>query len=504
MHAEEPPRKVVERLPAARRLAQPRIDVQPEEQAFGVIVAAALPARPALHRAIRDDRLIRRVLQVAPRPPGAGGIEQRRGVRQCVTRVLRRPQPRARREHHAPELRHPLVHPQQARVHRHLVARRPQVRRPAELAVPRMLEFVRQQVAPGRRAVPVAEVAESDGVLARLVMLEPDPAQVVADRQQEIVVREMPRAEQRDFLLHQLAVRRQLRVRRLQLRGPVGKHVEPHRRLGIGVEVVALEVSPRVQRRIDQRIERHRRKCDHVARATGAIERARKLPAGGQPDRRFERDPSRVVARRVQQRLFPVQPEQVGRHHASPLFGHGRGDELECKLELRHACGHLHVEGVHHFRIALPFEPLTARHRGDRQAREQFNRPRRRVIAGQPFRIQQHQRTRRHRHRLLDAEHAVIEIGRVHLEPHHTRIRRVERWRYRIRGRADRRPHQGCGQGRSKSAKTHRVPPSRTQSHTSSACSSFARIAASQPIAPARYASTEPCEASSASNAACR
>jgi hypothetical protein len=106
--------------------------------------------------------------------------------------------------------------------------------RAAELAVPRVGEFVRQQFAPRLVLVPFGEVAELDAVLARLVMLAADAAEFIADGEQEVVVLVVLRVEQLVGLLHQRAVRGDLFRRGFQLLGRIGHHVQAHRNLAPG------------------------------------------------------------------------------------------------------------------------------------------------------------------------------------------------------------------------------------------------------------------------------
>ena len=105
-----------------------------------------------------------------------------------------------------PVLRLSLVHPQQAVAHRHVVVGRPEIRRPPELAVPRVRVFVREQVAVLRMPRPLREVFGHGGVLAGAVMLKADTAHLVGQREQKVIVVVMVRAEQLVSLLYQRLV----------------------------------------------------------------------------------------------------------------------------------------------------------------------------------------------------------------------------------------------------------------------------------------------------------
>jgi hypothetical protein len=137
-------------------------------------------------------------------------------MRQRIARERLAPQTGTRRQHVAPELRHAFVHPQQAVAHRHVVIRRPQVGRALELAVPGVHQLVRQPVALVAAAVPIGEISGADAVLTRLQVLEADVAEVVADREQEVVVGKARRPEYCLGFAQQLAVCRQLRRADLQ------------------------------------------------------------------------------------------------------------------------------------------------------------------------------------------------------------------------------------------------------------------------------------------------
>ena len=70
--------------------------------------------------------------------------------------------------------------------------------RPARRYLPSQLWriFVRQQVAVAKLVLPVGEIAAPDAVLGAAVMLEPVAAEIVGDRQQEVVMVVMLRPEQ--------------------------------------------------------------------------------------------------------------------------------------------------------------------------------------------------------------------------------------------------------------------------------------------------------------------
>src|SRR3546814_1120322 len=63
-----------------------------------------------------------------------------------------------------------------------------------------MRVFVRQQVARRHLVLPVGEIADVGAVFRTAVMLEPDPAEIVGDREQEMVIVVMLRSEGLDRL----------------------------------------------------------------------------------------------------------------------------------------------------------------------------------------------------------------------------------------------------------------------------------------------------------------
>ena len=114
-------------------------------------------------------------------------------------------QTRAGVEHIAPELGLALIDPEQAVLHRHAVIGRPQILAAAILAVPAMGIFVRQQIVVAKIVFPFGEIAGADAVFRAAMMLQPDAAETIGDREQEIIMVVMLRAEQLHRLLDQLA-----------------------------------------------------------------------------------------------------------------------------------------------------------------------------------------------------------------------------------------------------------------------------------------------------------
>ncbi len=262
------------------------------------------------------------------------------------------------------------------------------------------------------------------------MVLEADAALPVAQREQEVVVVVVMRAEERVRLLDQGAVCRE-RVRRgLDPIGTVAEHVEPHRDGATGIEIVPLDVAAPVDRRIHQRVERDRLERRRRAAGRRGFQRRRDLPAVRRPERRLDGDVAREVAGRVQHRRTPLEIEHLGRHRdpADPRR-HGR-EPLEVGVDGGDAGRHDEVKRVDIDPVAGPREATAACVQG--QSGELVDRPGRRVMAGNPLRIQQD-----HRARVGDRD------GLVHGEHPMARVRRVD-------GQADRAgigPIPGRGNG---------------------------------------------------------
>ena len=89
-----------------------------------------------------------------------------------------------------------------------------------------MRKLVRQQVALPQLVVPVGEIAAADAVFRAAVMLQPDPAQVVGDGEQEVVMVVMLASERLHRLFDQSLVRRNLLGLSIELGRCVGDDIE--------------------------------------------------------------------------------------------------------------------------------------------------------------------------------------------------------------------------------------------------------------------------------------
>ena len=423
--AEEGTGEIIQRFAPVREAANFCIHRQPHHLAAAVVLLAHLPAAVRQRRAQRSGGIVGGVLQRAPAEADPVAVVIGRDHRQRIAELLRRPQAGARGQHEAPVLGLALVHPQQRIAHRHVEVRRPQIRRTAELSVPRMGVLVRQQVAVGRGVGPGGEVVRVQAVLAGLVVLGAVAGQHVRQREQEVVVVVVLRAEQLHRLGHQRAVRLQLLRGDLQVLRRIRDDVQVHRHLAVRGKVHALEITPRVDRRIHQRVEGHRLERDGVALARRGFQRGAELPARRQREAGRDRDAAGVVPGRIQRDLAPRHVHHaVGDLEAAAA----RRQVLELHVQAGHACGHVEVERVDVVLVALPRHRLAVG--AELQSGQHVDRAGGRVVAGNPLRIQQGQRTGRDRNRLLHAEDALRRVAGIDMQRDRAGVRRVLRVRH--------------------------------------------------------------------------
>jgi hypothetical protein len=424
--AEKGVREIVHRALAARELAQLRIDLEPDQHAFRIIILAAHIAGPGLRPPALDDRIVGGVDQ---RPPRAAreGVVISRGPRQLGAHVLDRHQPRASGKHIAPELGLAFVDPEQAVAHRHVVGRRPQVGRAAVFAVPAVGRFVGQEVAAGRALRPAGEIVAALAVFGRAQMLEPDPAELVAEREQEFIMVEMLGAVEPQFLLDQAAVDGDLLGRGGEVAGIVGEDVERD----IVAEILAPVITPREHRRIDQSLIRNGAVAGPIVLPAGDFERGRRRPAGRVADVGLDHDVAGEMAGRVERHLLPLQVEEIGRHRDPALAAVGRRQMEEFDPQLMDAGGDVDVEGVDITRVADPGDIAGAGR--DADSGERVDRTARPVIAGQPLRKEEGERPRpRDRNGLDHPIDAAPRVAGVDVEPQGAGIGNVARRRRRF------------------------------------------------------------------------
>ena len=127
--------EIIQRFRAVRQLANLRVHVEPDQPAFIIKIDAAPNRGPFFRSVVKQLRGDRRIDQ---RPRHASGlvIEIRRDFGKLIAILLRRPEAAARRKQIAEVLSQSFVNPKQLALHRLLIIRRRQSRRPAILAVP--------------------------------------------------------------------------------------------------------------------------------------------------------------------------------------------------------------------------------------------------------------------------------------------------------------------------------------------------------------------------------
>lgn len=241
-------------------------------------------------------------------------------------------------------------------------------------------------------------------------MFEPDSAHHVGDRQQEFVGVVMLRAVDLDRLLDELLVRIDLFGCRGQFCGIVGIDVEIDAR----AERPLLVIAPRQHGRVDQ---------DFVIGLLIAVGRAgrlrRQARRRGPADRVFHgrlyRNLPGEIARRIEAHRIPLQSQHVGRHHYRTLVTGSGGEELQIDVERLGTGGHVDVEGVDIDRVARPRQFLAAR--ANVQPGQLVELARRRMVAGQPFREEQHHMACGNAaDRLARREDAAACVGRIDVE----------------------------------------------------------------------------------------
>ena len=176
LRAEEGASEIIQRAPVPSKLAKLGVHVQPQKDALVVVIHSALPARKGQRSATPEDRLIGRVLKIAPHAARPVAFVDGRDVREDLLRNLLRPERGPGGQDDAPVLRLAFIHPEQGVLHRHIEVGRPKIGGPTMLAVPRMRQLVSEQIAPRSILVPFGEVARAVHVLAGTVVLETDAA----------------------------------------------------------------------------------------------------------------------------------------------------------------------------------------------------------------------------------------------------------------------------------------------------------------------------------------
>ena len=116
-------------------------------------------------------------------------------------------------------------------------------------------------------------------VVARLMMLEAEVRDLIAERHEEVIRPIVPALVERAGLPHQPVELGDVFLRQLDLLRPVGGHVEIVLRRNLRARADLAEVPPGEHRRIDQLLEAYRLEGRRLARAAILVERRAELPA---------------------------------------------------------------------------------------------------------------------------------------------------------------------------------------------------------------------------------
>ncbi len=251
-------------------------------------------------------------------------------------------------QHIAPVLGLAFIDPHQAVAHRHLEVRRPQIGSTAELAVPRMGIFVRQQIAADIGRLPVGQILFVDTVLRRAVMLQPDATDRIGGGDQKIIMIIVMCTVKLIGLFNQVLVDVDHIVGRFKVIRVVGHDIQTDRRIAaLGRDVPGFEIASGKDRRVDQGVviggfENH---CV-VGLALG-LKAGGVIPARRLLQRRLNRNLVGIIASRIKRGEIPLQVDHIGRHGDTPRRSGHRRQILERCLDRCRALGHHQMEGVH-------------------------------------------------------------------------------------------------------------------------------------------------------------
>ena len=312
----------------------------------------------------------------------------------------------------APELVLPFVNPQELVLHRLAVIGRPQACRAAVLAVPAMIELVGDDVAVVVLGLPFDEALRIERTFVRALMLEPDPAELVGQGDEEIVVIEVEGAVHGVGFFDQLLERCEMLGREFELLRLVGDGVE----LDVVAEIPLAGVLAGEDGRIDQLLVIDLRPGHGVALALLPVERSEYLPAGREGHGRLDGNLPHEIARRIEADGVPLQVEHLRGHHDAPLALLQRRSVDEPGGDFLRARGNGHVEGVSLDRIAVPDQFLAAGQEMD--VRDQVHRAARAVMPRKPFGQLQDQigLPGGDRDGLGHAEQAALHVGRIDVQ----------------------------------------------------------------------------------------
>ena len=256
-------------------------------------------------------------------------------------------------------------------------------------------------------------------------MFEALAAELVAEREQEIVMVVMVGAEQSGGLIDDGAMVRELVGRGGELGRLVGHDVQMDGCRAVRREVEAREIAAGEQGRVKQHVEWLGAEIGHVVGGKAGFERGSVLPAVGKVEGGGGVDVAKEVAGRIEHDGVPLQVEHVGSDDDAALALVGGREELEVGVEDGHTFGDLDVKGIHVDGIAMPGEPLAFG--VELEAVEELDRTGRTVTAGDPLRVEQDKVARAGVERFVDGEDVTREVGRIDGEAQRSGIGNVTR-----------------------------------------------------------------------------
>ncbi len=174
-----------------------------------------------------------------------------------------------------------------------------------------MRVFVSQQVAVCHPFVPLRQIVGAQPVFARLMMFEPNGPDRIAQRKQKIVMSIVMRSEELLGLYGQVLVQlKQLRAHLHALRS-VAKNIQVDYVVRACRQVDAIQVRASIQGRIDECVQWNPFKLHPIGFLRIRLESGCELPSFGNHHCRVELNSSREVAGRVENRIRPLEVQQL-------------------------------------------------------------------------------------------------------------------------------------------------------------------------------------------------
>ena len=228
-------------------------------------------------------------------------------------------------------------------------------------------------------------------------MFEANAPQLVAERQQKVVMVEMAAAKRGHGLCNQRAIAGKVVRADGQAGGFVGHHVQRH----AASQLLAAKVQPGQHRRIHQRFVIGLGPAGAGAIVPLAIQRAGHMPPGREAGTGRDPDLARVMAGGIQAHPVPLQVGDLVGHGNPPGNHRLAGAQRRGMHEIGHhragAIGQIEMEGENLDRVAPPADRFAIRQKVD--VHQFLDGAGGAVMPGDPLRQLQHQRFRAWRQR---------------------------------------------------------------------------------------------------------